>query len=239
MTVNIFVSGSGGNWYDDPIWKDFFYYPNNVNPNGIRYDIAKINRVQVEMNGTAKFIGTDKYPIPTEKKQFVVSFQNCIYVQQELQNLGYQLKNAIDLIRNTVGGDVHINLFGHSNGGNAIARYVQAFKPYFVDNLVTCATPYNGVAWSVTPTGFLKDVTGIGYYWQPNNNLNMFVGSTGSNYNNDSYPTWLDTDGVIAVDSGACGENVYGKTVQVLKGYTHGTILHAPEVQRAVKSWFQ
>lgn len=226
MTVNIFVSGSGGNWYDNPQWGNFFN-----GAHGIPLDTKTLNVVESRQDGRAKMMVRGSL-----KKNYIVTFRNCFYVQQELENIGYQLANAITFIQSD-SGQREVNLFGHSNGGNAIVRYLQAFRHDFVHDVVTCATPYNGEAWSVNKTGFLKEVENVPLHIS--GTISMFVGSMGNNDGNSAYPKWLDTDGTISTDSGSCGVYPYGKQVTVISQRDHGTILNAPQVQNAVQSWFK
>ena len=71
MTVNIFVSGSGGNWYDNPQWANFFN-----GAHGIPLDAKTLNVVESRQDGRAKMMVRGSL-----NKNYVVTFRNCFYVQ--------------------------------------------------------------------------------------------------------------------------------------------------------------
>jgi triacylglycerol esterase/lipase EstA (alpha/beta hydrolase family) len=227
MTVNFFVSGSGGNFKDPsssvPGAQDSFRAP--FTSWGLNRDEATC--IEISKNGTAKYVQYGNSNV-------VVTFRSCFYVESELDGLGYALKNAIDLYRRDH-GNPNINILGHSNGGNAIARYVQAFRPSFIMNVITCATPYNGVALTVKPTGFVKEVENIDLSWSPQGNINMFVGEDNSGAN---FSPAVANDGTISTDSGLCGQDVYNRAVQIVQAADHGTILTSQPVMNVLNSWF-
>lgn len=223
MTINLFVAGSGAN-FKDPNGNAF---QNEFNTWGIgNRDL--IDCVEVQKNGTAKYVQNGSH------KNIVITFKNCFYRECELENIGYGLKNAIDLVRKN-NGNPTINLFGHSNGGNAIARYLYTFKPKFVNNVLTCATPYNGMAFTVKPSAFVKEVLNLSNFWSPIGNIDIFVGK--GIYTPKVFPDYISNDGVISTDSGQCGQLVYNHYVNVIEGANHGTINTIPEVTKIVNEW--
>lgn len=225
MTINLFVSGSTGfvdnpnNSADDSFRKEFSYWGIGSRDNASRYEVMK--------NGT---IGSQHNE---NSKNIIIGFRNCIYTESELENLAFGLKNAIDLIRSQ-NGYPNINLFGHSNGGNAIARYLYTYRPTFVDNVLTCATPYNGKALTVKPSAFVQEVSNLRLSWQPNGQIDMFVGK--GDTGNPKFPSSVANDGVIATDSGICGQLVYNQNVNVISGAGHTSINTIPQVTQIVKS---
>ncbi|WP_125711045.1 alpha/beta hydrolase [Companilactobacillus zhongbaensis] len=225
MTINLFVGGSGANFKDPSgnLMQDAFR--NEFNHWGID-NRDYVDCIEVQKNGTAQYVQRGSH------KNIVITFKNCIYIESELENIGFGLKNAMDLVRRD-NGYPFINLFGHSNGGNAIARYLYNFKPNFIENILTCATPYNGKALTVTSSPFLKEVSDLTSYFKPSGNVDMFVGKGNISAEFGNIPN----DGVISTDSGQCGRWVYNHYVNVIEGANHGTINTIPEVTKIVNEW--
>jgi len=218
--LNIFVGGSGAT-------TSFIVDGSELSHWGV--SVNNFNVITVTKTGEAKFVKR-----VYGAKSATVTFQTYHYNCEELENLGYYLENAVQLFRNAEGPTDSINILGHSNGGNAIVRWLETYTPNYINEIVTAATPYNGKAVTVKQTGFVKEVMAdkdrIKY-----NSVHVFV-ARDDRYN--TFPSTIANDGTIAEDSALCGSLVFPGSVTVCNNQNHGTIMWSPEVINVVKKWF-
>lgn len=219
--LNIFVGGSGA------VTNFIVNSPEVSSDWGANPD--SFNIITVTKTGEAKFVRR-----VYGSKSATVTFQTYHYNCPELENLGFYLENAVQLFRNAEGPTDNVNILGHSNGGNAVVRWLETYSPDYINEIVTAATPYNGKAVTVKQTGFVKEVIAdknkIKY-----NSAHVFVAR---NDNSTAFPSTIANDSVISEDSGLCGSLVFPNSVTVCNNQNHGTVLWAPEVNSVVKNWF-
>ncbi|WP_048705225.1 alpha/beta fold hydrolase [Companilactobacillus ginsenosidimutans] len=224
--LNVFVGGSGVN--DDFITG----YLKGLDMPLANYWGANTNDF--------KTIHINKYGVPSFTdfksgcKNAKIVFAENKYLETDIEDMAFALENAIQLFMDYAGRD-QINIYGHSNGGNIITRWLETYKPNYVHNILTVATPYNGKSVSVTPTGFLKEAIAnkdkISYSGQ----VDMIVARLD---NQQSYPSNIPSDGVVAYDSAQCGTLIYGNRMSVVDGYNHNTAQASPLVSNLISKWF-
>ncbi|TGD20926.1 alpha/beta hydrolase [Companilactobacillus suantsaicola] len=222
--LNIFVGGSGAT-------KDFIV--NDANGSVASHwgvDPSIFNIITVTKTGEAKFVKR-----VSGSKNATVTFQTYHYNVGEVENTGFYLENAVQLFRNAEGPNDMVNILGHSNGGNAVVRWLETYSPNYINSIVTAATPYNGKSMTVKQTGFVKEVMAnkdkIKY-----NSVNVFVARDDDIH---TFPSKYANDGVISEDSALCGSLVFPDSITVVaNNQNHGTIMWSPEVINVVKKWF-
>ncbi|WP_129045612.1 alpha/beta hydrolase [Companilactobacillus metriopterae] len=224
--LNIFVGGSGSD--RNFIVNDYSNGPSVAQHWGV--NPSMFNIIEVEKNGTASF-----YKRVPGSKYATVVFKTNNYLVGELENLPYYLQNAVTLFRNAEGATDKLNIMGHSNGGNAVVRWLETYSPSYVNNIITIATPYNGKAVTVQQTGFVKEVIADKAKIKYSGTVNTFVAKDPTN---DAFPTNIASDGVIAEDSALCASLVFPQSVTECNNQNHGTVLWSPEVKNVILKWF-
>lgn len=219
--LNIFVGGSGAT-------KDFIVNDTVASRWGIAS--SSFNIITVSKTGEAKFIRR-----VTGSKNTTVTFQTYHYNVGEIENTGFYLENAVQLFRNAEGPNDTINILGHSNGGNAVVRWMEAYSPNYVNEVVTAATPYNGKSMTVKQTGFVKEVM-AGKSKLHYTKAHVFVARDDDIH---MFPSSIANDGVISEDTALCGSLVFANSLTIVKNnQNHGTILWSPELENVVLKWF-
>jgi hypothetical protein len=217
MTLNFFIAGSTGGPYD--MSKDL--------ANMGFYD-TRTSIIECSKWGTASYYSHDY------SRNAYVYFDLNHYNRMELQNIPFALNNAIELFRSEHNYD-DINLYGGSNGGNAIARFLAYFAPDYVNDVVTACTPYNAYAYTKKPTGFLKEVISLSDNIQVNGNVTLVAANSGKK--EPGFPSNIVTDGVVPLNSALCGELIYNVPVQVVYGYGHSGLYETSVIQNALAGW--
>lgn len=217
MTLNFFIAGSAGG-------------PNGMS-NGLSilgFTDTRYSIIEASKWGTASYY---KY---NNSKNAYIYFDMNHYNRMELQNIPFALNNAIQLFRSDHSYD-NINLYGVSNGGNAIARFLAYFVPNYVNDVVTACTPYNGYAYTKKPTGFLKEIIAL------SDNIKVYgrvtLVAADSEKTESGFPSNIVTDGVVPLNSALCGEFIYNTPVQIVYGYGHSWLYDTSVIQNAVASW--
>lgn len=231
MSLNIFVAGSSAT-------TDFLMngdYSSSVLKWGVSPD--DFNVIEVSRKGTIKYVQEKK-----SSKNATIIIEANVYNEADVENMAYYLQNGIQAVRNLPGNEKEpLNLFGHSNGGNAIVRWLETYchvkgAPQ-INNIVTVATPYNGYAMTTEQTGFLKEALGYNYVISimPKGDVTVIAAKDDTD---NGFPSEFANDGVISLDSADCGSKVLETTVKVVDYSNHNDVIWSDETANAVRNWF-
>lgn len=226
--LNIFVGGSTVN-------DNFIVGPSIGNlPNSLAsywgQDPNNFDIIHIEKSGKVSW----KFP-HYGRKDIVVVYAPSQYLETDLENVPFCLENAISMIREQLGHD-QINIYGHSNGGNIVTRWIETYNPDYIHNICTVSTPYNGKAVSVDQTGFLKEAIANKDKIRYSGQADIIVARTSDQ---NTYPDSIPSDGVVSYDSASCGLLIYGSDkISVVDGYDHNTAQASPLVSNLISKWF-
>lgn len=228
-TVNVWIAGSTGSQGD---------FSNSL-LDGLGLDSSQNTTVYVGNDG--KIIS--KQNQSSTNKNISVIFENNQFAEGTLENNPNILDNALmsEYIAKRFDS---INIFGHSNGGNILTRWIERYskyRPFSVNQIVTICTPFNGyvVQGSDHPTGFLKEVL------SSKDSLNgISKKAFGAYYNYATYRPYTGNnsatyagDTVVTLANAETAENVFNVSLDVINGVTHMSILKSSELQNYLKNF--